>query len=45
MFDRTIKAMIFAAACIGLVACGDKPPDCADAKVLDRFAKRSRRMR
>lgn len=37
MFDRTIKTMIFAAACIGLVACGDKPPDCADTKVLDRL--------
>lgn len=37
MFDRTIKTMIFAVACVGLVACGDKPPDCADAKVLDRL--------
>jgi hypothetical protein len=37
MFDRSIQATIFAAVCAGLVACGDKPPDCAEAKVLDRL--------
>jgi hypothetical protein len=37
MFDRAIKAMMFSAVCIGLVACGNGPPDCADTKVLDRL--------
>jgi hypothetical protein len=37
MFVRASKAMMFSAACIGLVACGNGPPDCADTKVLDRL--------
>jgi hypothetical protein len=37
MFDWKIKSTVCLAICASLAACGNGPPDCADAKVLDRL--------